>query len=320
LARFALELSELKAKGFYMRFVFLLSVVLLGEVSMAQEEISRTQMFQGLSVSMLVEQAIAKDNPEVFLISYGRDSIEYIKGTAGSAEKIAQQMESKFFEFQNNPLSRLQFLESIKDATEKNAILAIVVKKFVSDREIWGTVTPTTETGEIGLRWTGLPLALSRIKDIKSLDIIIPKAEIQSRIVQILNSRSTREAIKSSRYNVLSAWRNSSEINVNQFTLEVLAAANNPQVSNRDQAQETLSVTGYKPTLAYPKALAKLALAPFVYIENIDVRAQRFYKQHGLLELVTPASIINYMKNNQLTEKVTDLKIPDRVRAIGKED
>lgn len=126
--------------------------------------------------------------------------------------------------------------------------------------------------------------------------IVIPGDALQQRIVQLLRG-STARSLHEPQYNMLAFPYSTKYQNSNQWTLEMLAAANasGVQINNREQAQAWLKLAGYQPTTLEIPTFTRLGGR--IFRANIAFDDHPFERRMaGHIDTVTVESVVNFIE------------------------
>ena len=128
---------------------------------------------------------------------------------------------------------------------------------------------------------------------------VVPTPEIQASLMGVLTDTAKHSAFHHAPYSMVSyAWGQKYQQS-NQWALEVLAAAIEPKVQNRSQAQAWLSLNGYTPTPLNISALTRLGgrvgTANIAFDDHPNEK--RFADR---IETITVDSVFSWMQKSKL--------------------
>lgn len=128
---------------------------------------------------------------------------------------------------------------------------------------------------------------------------VVPAREVQDRLIALLRDPARVAALHQRRYSIVSyAWGQKYQQS-NQWAIETLAAAMDPQVTTREQAQAWLRQKGYEPTQLRLRTLTRLggrvSAANVAFDDHPD--RQRFA---GRIETVTVDSVFQWLQRSGL--------------------
>lgn len=162
--------------------------------------------------------------------------------------------------------------------------------------------------------------------------IIVPSQDTQNNLENMFIKEKDANAylvnqFKTNQYNAAARISDMSQQNSNQFVLEAVAAAMYPKgvVTSREQAKDVLEQTGYLPSKLVPTGLHSAINIPGIQklISNIMPTvcfdSQPELKKHGIGEIVTANSVVNWMRRNNLIDgRAIEVELPKETIEFAK--
>lgn len=147
--------------------------------------------------------------------------------------------------------------------------------------------------------------------------VIVPIQSVQDKLEDIILKKRQSYNFQTSQYNAAAKFDDLQQQNSNQFVLEALAAAMYPHrdITSRAGAIEVLKKTKYSPSRIAPIGLYSGLKIGFVQnlvsniMPTVCLKTQPELKQHGIAEIVTSNSVLNWMKRNQILDEIIETKV-----------
>lgn len=138
---------------------------------------------------------------------------------------------------------------------------------------------------------------------------VVPSAEIQERLLALLADDQRAVSLHERHYNVVAYPWSTKYQQSNQWTIETLAAAMEPGVASRDQAQAWLRFKGYEPTT--------LRLGPLTRLGARITSANVAFDDHpnekrfsDRIETVSVDSVFAWLERTRMAGAPTRLALP----------
>ena len=171
---------------------------------------------------------------------------------------------------------------------------------------------------------------LESLKEYKAI-VIVPSLELQRKVEELIWNKERRLPFVGTRYNAAAlTYQNGrrNDQNSNQWVAEILAAAQDEAIKNRQQAQELLRAQSFMPTKInyqsdFMYSLGSLVdgLTNFVgwdAIDSVNLDGHKL-KDSGIVEIVTVRSIQNYLADIGKLVDERPIKIPQDLVVKDKE-
>lgn len=133
---------------------------------------------------------------------------------------------------------------------------------------------------------------------------LAPSPQVQENVLQLLLDRTRTLSMHHKPYSIVSYYRGLKYQQSNQWAIETLAAAMDPDVDSREKAQEWLNIKGYKPTT--------LALGMFTRLGARVTEANVAFDDHpnekrftDRIETVTVDSVFSWLLGTKLVSPGT---------------
>lgn len=148
--------------------------------------------------------------------------------------------------------------------------------------------------------------------------IVVPTQQIQDNLEDMLLNKRQAYNFQQDQYNAAAKFDDLNQQNSNQFVLEAVAAASQPNgaVMSRAQAIDVLKKTKFSSSKIAPTGFYAGIRVPLVQnilssiMPTMCLENQRELRKYGVGEIVTSNSVVNWMTRNEFVDEVIETGLP----------
>lgn len=147
--------------------------------------------------------------------------------------------------------------------------------------------------------------------------VMVPTQKLQDRIYDLVIKKERQADFLGQIYNAATGWTNKVEQNSNQFVLEIIAAAMQPDPSvirNRLDTFAFLKKTGYRPTTLIADSFKASFMTGGLFMPRhfkVSPDENPYARTHNITDIVTELSIREYLIKNKAITGLYEAKLPD---------